>query len=90
MPMMVPVDSPVGLEGSSRFWDRIAGAGGLAAAEPGAWVDRVRSDGIAIEVVVMVVIAVGDSGDAVTVCCLIVMCGSTAKLITPPSQGSNA
>lgn len=83
---MVPVDSPDGLEGSSRSGDRIARAGGLAVG-PGAVATCVKSDGMAIRVMVMV--AVGDSDDAVTVCCLIVMCGSTAELFIPPSQGSN-
>lgn len=88
MPMMAPVDSPDGLDGSSRFGDRIAGAGGLAA-ESGAVVAWVKSDGMTIRLVALVVVMVGDSDDAVTVCCLVVMCGPTAVLITPPSQGSN-
>lgn len=70
--MIVPVDSSVGLEGWSRSGDRIAGAGGLSAAEPGAIQAWVKSDCVAIGFVVVVM--GNDSGDAVTACCMTVMC----------------
>lgn len=73
MPMIVPVDSCVGLEGWSTFGDRATRPGELAA-EPGEFVPVVKSNGIAVEVVV-VVVAGRDSEDAVTVCCATVVFG---------------
>lgn len=63
MPMMVPVDSCVGLKGWSGFEDRAARPGKLAA-ELVELVPVVKSNGMVVEVVV---VAERDSDDVVTV-----------------------
>lgn len=80
MPMIVPVDSSVGLSGSGGFGDRIAGTGGLAVGT-GTSVAWVKSDDMAFEVVVGVIFS--DSDDVVTAwCSMTVMRGPTARLTT--------
>lgn len=62
MPMMIPVDSCVGLEGWSRFGDR--------AARPGELVPAVEKDGMIAEMVVVVLVAESETDEDVTVCCI--------------------
>lgn len=80
MPMIVPVDSCVGLEGWSTFGDRATRPGELAA-EPSELVPVVKSNGIAVEVAA---VAGRDSDDVVTVCCATVVFGPNAELIAMP------
>lgn len=77
MPMMVPVDSCVWLEGWSWFGDRVARLGELAAG-PGELVLVVKSNSMVFEVVV---VTGRDSEDVVTVCCAAVVFGPNAELI---------
>lgn len=78
MPMMVPVDSCVVLEGWSRFGDRATRLVEFAA-ELCDVVRVVKSDDIVLEVVV--VVAGRDSDDVVTVCCATMVFGLNAELI---------
>lgn len=80
MPMIVPVDSCVGLEGWSTFGDRAARTGELAA-EPGELVTVVKSNGMAVKVVV---VAERDSDDVVTVFDAAVVFGPNAELVAMP------
>lgn len=78
MPMMVPVDSCAGIEGWSRFGDRTARPGELAA-EFGELVRVVKSDNMVLEVVV--VVAGRNPDDVVTVCCATMVFVLNAELI---------